>query len=147
LKEKKENEKRMVFLPLAFILFLALFWVVMLLLTSASAGEESEGSEAAVEAQCLLDYGESECIDGFLSVPFYNSGKKTISSAQITIPILNGTDVAQINEPLAPNKTGAVQLTLCEKVDSTKPLKLNWCCEKCYKTEMVNQSKTVTINK
>lgn len=145
MEEKARKGIQKILLPLSFFLFLAFFGLIVLMLNPTN-DKVMPLSEAKKEG-CLLDYGESQCIDGFLSTPFYNAGKKTINSTQIRIPTKNGVDIANITEPLAPNKSGVVQLSKCDIVDKTKPLKLKWCCEKCYEAEMTNPSKAITIIK
>jgi len=145
LKKKAEHEGKSLSLPLAFITFLVVFGAILLLIAQEN-NSKNETLETAVSDECILNYGKSECIDNKLSIPFYNAGKKTIISAQITIPVLNGIDTANISESLEPKKTGAVQLTECKKVDNSKPLNLKWCCEKCYETEMNIPSENIVIS-
>ena len=142
-KEKQKNQK--ILLPALFIAFLAVFGLLLLLLNPENDKIMPLG-EAEKEG-CLLSYGKSECINDILSIPFYNDGNKPIKRTQITIPTTSGMDIANISESLPPRKTGAVQLSKCNKVDKTKPLKLKWCCEKCYETKMTNPSKTIVISK
>lgn len=145
LKKRKKQKNQKTLLPVLFIVFLALFGLVVFLFSPEK--DNAMPLSQAERKGCLLSYGESQCIDGILSIPFYNDGNKTITSAQIIIPTKRGVDVANISEPLAPRKTGAVQLSKCSKVDKTKTLKLKWCCEKCYETEMTKPSQAITISK
>ncbi|MEM0360150.1 MAG: hypothetical protein QXK06_02315 [Candidatus Diapherotrites archaeon] len=139
--EKKIESKWL--LPAGFILFMAAYGIFFYITNLANA--PAENLSEAMRNGCLLEYGESECINERLAVPFFNGGEKTIQSVQITIPTIQGTDIATINEPLEPQKAASVQLTECKKIDSSKNLKAKWCCDKCFESEMNNPSKEIKL--
>lgn len=134
--------KKKILLPLLFLCFLVLFGFIVHL---AGQPEPSASAEDARKAQCVLDYGEPECFNEKLNIPFYNAGTKTISYAEITVPTTQGADIAMVREKLEPKETGAVETTACSMVDKSRNLKVKWCCEKCYEAEMTEPSSAVRL--
>ena len=99
--------------------------------------------QKAIDANCVLEYGKAKCINGKLAVLFFNSGEKTVESAEVTIPTKRGQDIAGVKEPLASGKPASLFLSPCETVDYSRNLKLKWCCGECYETEMANPSELI----
>ncbi|MCX6802522.1 MAG: hypothetical protein NT067_05440 [Candidatus Diapherotrites archaeon] len=132
-------------MPALFLLFVATYGIFFYITNPVNL--PAADLNGAINDGCVLEYGKSECIEGKLNVPFYNSGAKIIVSAEITIPKKNGIDIASITSQLQPQNTGSVKLTDCGAIDSSRPLKLKWCCEKCYETEMNNPSDSVELEK
>ncbi|MFH1234321.1 MAG: hypothetical protein V1493_01790 [Candidatus Diapherotrites archaeon] len=132
-------------MPALFLAFVATYGI-FLYITGAFGGPALP-LEEAIKDGCVLEYGKNECVEGKLSIPFYNDGTKTIISAEITIPTRNGQDIAGISEQLLPQQTAGAKTTDCASVDGSRPLKLKWCCERCYETEMTNPSDSVTLKK
>jgi hypothetical protein len=131
--------------PALFLAFVAIYGIFLYI--TGALGQPSSLLEDAAKDGCVLEYGKSECIEGKLTVPFFNAGTKSILSAEITIPTRNGIDIAGISEQLLPQQAAQAKTTACDLVDSSRPLKLKWCCEKCYGTEMSNPSESVSFEK
>jgi len=137
-KKGETMERKIIYV--AFLVFVVAAGFLTILF-GPNAPESS--MQEAIDDNCVLEYGEAKCIDGKLTVLFFNSGEKTIESAEVTIPTKRGQDIAGVNEPLAPDKPASLFLSPCETVDYSRNLKLKWCCGECYETEMTNPSEFI----
>ncbi len=115
-----------------------------LFFTVNNVPEQAGSFEDSVENECILVYGNQECVDGRIVIPFFNRGEKTVSRVKITLPVQGGNDLFEINFPLAPKTGKSATLSECGKATG-KPLSLFWCCEKCYSTEMDSPSEDVSL--
>ncbi len=135
-----KNER--ILLPVAFLLFLLLFGVYAFILN-----QPKDTSMQGMQQGCFVEYGKGECIDNRLVVPFLNSGTKEIVSVKLEVPVFNGTDIFNVNQPLLPGKTGTLQLSECKNITSREKILMEYCCEKCYTAYLDNPSPGFTIIK
>lgn len=92
--------------------------------------------------ECTIEYGQGECIDGSLNIPFYNPNQQDITHIRITVPPGVKTDITlpadfTVNEPLYPEKTGVLTLFPCEEDVDIRAFAVEWCCGGgCYESGM-----------
>ncbi|MFB6265907.1 MAG: hypothetical protein ABEI07_02370 [Candidatus Nanohaloarchaea archaeon] len=94
---------------------------------------------------CGLEYSRSRCIDGELRTAFFNPGGKDVTYVEMRVPVMSGTNVYRVDEPLPPNETGTLTTASCSDL---KPgaTTLKWCCgDACFNTEMVNPSDELEV--
>ncbi len=145
MKSAKLNWKA--FLPAAFILaFLAVGIIGFSFGMQHSFGEGSilALSEAKVD-KCVIDYGEIECVGGRAVIPFYNAGEKEIRSVHVFVPVKNGTDIFNVIQPLSAKEAKSLTISDCSAIINSNVIRVKWCCEQCYETEMNSPNKKVTV--
>jgi hypothetical protein len=92
--------------------------------------------------ECKMEYGYGECIDGFLTIPFYNPNTRDVTFIRITVPFGIETNItlpADFNvwSPLKSGKTDVLKLVPCKKDIDISGFAMEWCCSSdCYKTKM-----------
>ncbi len=136
------SKKERVLLPIVFFLFLLLFGLYVFILN-----QPRDTSMQGAQLGCSIEYGKSKCIENRLVVPFLNSGSKKIVSVRLEVPVLNGTDIFNISQPLLPGKTGTLQLSECNAIVNEEKILIEYCCEKCYTTHLSNPGSGFTIVK
>jgi len=100
---------------------------------------------------CTIEYGRGECINNYLSVPFYNPNRKDITSIKIVIPFGVETNITlpadfSVTEPLKSGKTGVLKLIPCEGDVDIRGFSIEWCCSgECYKSKMNKVSDKIGI--
>ena len=139
MKEKDQKKKYLIFL-VVILFFLLIAWIRVCWENACLHGVE-----------CAIEYGKGECIDGFLRIPFYNSGIKDITRIKITVPFGTETNITlpadfNVNEPLVSGKTGVLGLVPCEKEISIDNFDIQWCCgDECHTSKMNSPQKNVSI--
>lgn len=130
---KKALKNKRYGLPIAFLLFLFIMGIFYYIQQQLSI---IEILSAAQKESCVLEYGKWECIDGKIAIPFYNSGEKDVTFTSVTIPVKNGENTYNVEEPLKSGETGALTTANCDEVVSEN-FTLKWCCnENCFTTPM-----------
>lgn len=127
--------------------------LIILIIAFAIAGTKAYWDEYVdfYDPNCLIEYGNGECINGYLRIPFYNPNQQNINHIKITVPYGIKTNVTlpadfNVNEPLQPKKTGAFTLFPCEEDVNVGTFSLEWCCSGgCYKGKMMWPSSGLSI--
>ena len=140
MKEMKYNKLRKLF----FIILVAVFLVSLVRLYW-------EDYFSSYNPSCSIEYGQGKCIDGYLSVPFYNPNRKDITSIKIVVPFGVETNITlpadfSVTEPLKSGKTGVLKLIPCEGDVDIRVFSIEWCCSgECYKSKMNKVSDKIEI--
>lgn len=126
-------------LPIAFLLFLLIFGIIILI---SDLLNTPKSTEEAKKFGCVLEYGQWQCIDGKVVIPFYNAGSENIKTVKVSIPITNGVDIYEANDLLHSNKAGTLITANCEEA-FMESANVRWCCsEKCF----INDFKSPNLN-
>lgn len=98
--------------------------------------------EEVLSPDCMIEYGNGECIGGYLRIPFYNPNQQDINRIRITVPLGIKTNITlpadfTVGEPLNPGETGILALFPCEEDIDIREFSMVWCCgERCYGGKM-----------
>ena len=128
----------------------AIIFIIVILISGIRIYFEEEGTGILSE-DCMINYGYGKCVNSMLTIPFYNDNDYEITNIKITIPLGIKADIAlpadfNINLPLSPHRTEAVELISCDNKIDTSSFKLEWCCgQNCYKTRMTQPDSKLTI--
>ncbi len=99
----------------------------------------------AERENCVLEYGNWECVDGKIAIPFYNAGEKDITFTSVTIPVRNGENIYNVDEPLKSGSTGVLITANCDEIVSENFI-LKWCCgDKCFVAPMDRPDSNITL--
>ena len=79
--------------------------VIMIALLVSGVRLLLETSFSVNPPDCMIEYGQGRCVDGYLRIPFYNPNQHDITSIKIVIPYGIETNITLpadyiVNEPL-----------------------------------------------
>ena len=119
---KKERKK--------FIIFLGIIAAALLI---AGTRLYLEDSGDLAPADCMVEYGAGECIDGYFKIPFYNPNQQDITRVRITVPRGIRTNITlpadfTVNEVLHAGGTGVLTLFACDENADMSGFSMEWCC-------------------
>ena len=103
--------------------------------------------------ECVIEYGEGECIEGKYRIPFHNPNEKEITSIRINVPFGIKTNITlpadfKVTEPLKSRETGVLTLFPCEEDVDIRYFSVDWCCfEGCYSANMIMPNEQIKIVK
>ncbi|MCJ7479244.1 MAG: hypothetical protein MUP63_03660 [Candidatus Nanohaloarchaeota archaeon QJJ-7] len=96
---------------------------------------------------CGIEYSQSKCIDGDLQTAFFNPGGEEVTYVEIRVPVMSGTNVYRVEDPLPSNETGTLTTASCSDLRPADN-ELRWCCgEVCFQTDMANPSDELEVKK
>jgi hypothetical protein len=129
--------------------------VVIIIVAFTLAGIKLYLDEYAVpqNPDCIIDYGNGECVDGYFRIPFHNQNKQDVSRIKITVPFGIKTNITlpadfNVNVPLNPGKTGVLTLFPCDESVSIGSFEVEWCCGgDCQKSQMMFPSPQIKVVK
>jgi len=118
------------------------FIIAIALLVSAFRLYWDEELGGLLADNCLIEHGDSRCIDGFLYIPFHNPNRRGITSIKITVPF--GTDVdmdlpAELNvmQGLSRDEVEVLKLFECDEDVDISWFVVDWCCgEECHRRKL-----------
>lgn len=140
---KRKSKKRMqvffVIMALVFLISLArIYW---------------EDYFGFYNPECSIEYGDGECVDGYLMIPFYNPNQQDITRIKIVVPFGIETNVTlpadyNVNEPLKSGSTGVLKLIPCKGDVDIRSFSLEWCCSgECHTSRMNRISNKIEMEK
>jgi hypothetical protein len=95
---------------------------------------------------CCIEYGLSECIDGYLVTPFYNSGDRILTRVSMHFYDGEDADIYNCREPLMPSITETLTTIPCNNDIDTSEVMLEWCCgEECSEAYMDEPSGDLSL--
>ncbi|MEM4662732.1 MAG: hypothetical protein QXM75_01795 [Candidatus Diapherotrites archaeon] len=128
--------------PIAFLLFLLIFGIIMLINDLAN---RPKSIEEAKKFGCVLEYGQWQCIEGKIAIPFYNPGPKDITLARVSIPVTKGLNIYEANDLLHSNEAGSLITANCEEAFMEKA-NLQWCCSgMCFISDFKSPNLNISI--
>jgi hypothetical protein len=128
-----------------------LLTIVILAFIIAGIKAYWDGYTTSYDPNCMIEYGNGECIDGYLRIPFNNPNQQNINRIKITVPYGIKTNITlpadfNVNEPLQPGKTGLLTLFSCEEDVDIRGFSIEWCCSGgCYRGNMLWPTSEVFI--
>ena len=140
----KGREKRYAILFVIITIALLIFGIRLLL---------EERYSGVYAPECAIEYGHGECINNYLTIPFYNPNQQDIVRVKITVPWGIKTNITlpadfTVNEPLKPGGTGVLTLFPCEEDVDVRAFAVEWCCdEECYRSDMIWPSSQIKITR
>ncbi len=141
IKIEKKDKKRYAILLLIIVIALLVSGIRLVF----------EDPYSAYSSDCMIEYGNGECIGGYLRIPLHNPNQQDIDRIRITVPFGIKTNITlpadfTVNEPLQPGETGILTLFSCEESVDVRGFSVEWCCNGgCYKGKMIWPTSEVFI--